>query len=175
MRVKKRELHSVRPQNFKHGRPDYGHLALAYYIALCQGDDTVFRSDCYTTSISIKTKQQLLIYECVLNWKVPAMQIVTMKDSWVGALRYRGGRTRVNTYFTEEGVFFKTSACSRFCKRMVLFVSRYEVCGGEGEIPLAIHEVYTTLTPSDSQVKEPASLLPPLAAAKQAEDYKILS
>ena len=105
MRVKNRELYSVRPQNFKHGRPDYGHLALAYYIALCQGDDTVFRLDCYTTSISIKTKQQLLIYECVLNWKVPAMQIVTMKDSWVGALRYRGGRPRVNTYFTEEGVF----------------------------------------------------------------------
>ena len=31
-----------------------------------------------------------------------------------------GGRTFV-TYFAEEGVFFKTSACPRFCKRRVLF------------------------------------------------------
>ena len=38
------------------------------------------------------------------------------------ALRYRGGGggTRV-TYFAEEGVFFKTSACPSFCKSRVLF------------------------------------------------------
>ena len=60
------------------------------------------------------------------------MQIVTMKDSWVGALRYRGGRTRVNTYFTEEGVFLRPPHVRDFVKKMVLFVSRYEVCGGGG-------------------------------------------
>ena len=30
-----------------------------------------------------------------------------------------GGRTRI-TYFAEEGVFIKTSACQRFCKSRVL-------------------------------------------------------
>ena len=47
-----------------------------------------------------------------------------------GALRCReggrGGLTRV-TYFAQEGVSFKTSACPPFCKRMILFVPRYEV------------------------------------------------
>ena len=51
-----------------------------------------------------------------------------------------GGCIRV-TYFAEDGVFFKTSACPRFCKRRVLFfVPRYEVWGGGGgggvKIPL---------------------------------------
>ena len=41
-----------------------------------------------------------------------------------------GGRTCV-TYFAEEGVFFKTSACPRFCKRMVVFVPRYELWGSK--------------------------------------------
>ena len=67
MRVKNRELYSVRPQNFKHGRPDYGHLALAYYIALCQGDDTVSRLDCYTTSRKKVIKEGVFI-----SWKKSA-------------------------------------------------------------------------------------------------------
>ena len=146
MRVKNRELYSVRPQNFKHGRPDYGHLALAYYIALCQGDDTVFRLDCYTTSISIKTKQQLLIYECVLNWKVPAMQIVTMKDSWVGALRYRGGRTRVNTYFTEEGVFLRPPHVRDFVKEWYFLYPGTKYAGGGGGVKFPLQSTkYTRL------------------------------
>ena len=37
-----------------------------------------------------------------------------------------GGRTRV-THFAEEGVFFKTSACPRFCKGRALFLPPYEV------------------------------------------------
>ena len=41
-----------------------------------------------------------------------------------------GGRTFV-TYFAEEGVFFKTSACPRFCKRRVLFCTQYEVWGSK--------------------------------------------
>ena len=88
-------------------------------------------------------------------------------------LRYRGGRTRVNTYFTEEGVFLRPPHVRDFVKEWYFLYPGTKYAGGE--IPLAIHEVYTTLTPSDSQVKEPASLLPLPAAAKQAEDYKILS
>ena len=44
-----------------------------------------------------------------------------------------------------------------------------------GQNPLTIHEIYAALTPSDSPSDWVPSLLPPLAAAKQAEDYKILS
>ena len=58
-----------------------------------------------------------------------------------------GGRSRV-TYFAEDGVFFKTSACPRFCKRRVLFCTQVQSMGGEN--PLTIHEIYTALTPSDS-------------------------
>ena len=44
-----------------------------------------------------------------------------------------------------------------------------------GQNPLTIHEIYAALTPSDSRSDSGLpSLLPPLAAAKQAEDYKIL-
>ena len=45
-----------------------------------------------------------------------------------------------------------------------------------GQNPLTIHEIYSALTPSDSRNDSGlTSLLPPLSAAKQAEDYKILS
>ena len=39
-----------------------------------------------------------------------------------------GGRTPV-TYFAEEGVFFKTSACQRFCKSRVLFCTQVRSMG----------------------------------------------
>ena len=65
-----------------------------------------------------------------------------------------GGRARV-TYFAEEGVFFKTSACPRFVKEGYIFVPRYEVWGGGGggggENPLKIHEIYAVLTPNNFQ------------------------
>ena len=81
-----------------------------------------------------------------------------------------GGRTRV-TYFAEEGVFFNTSACPRFCKRRVLFCAQVRSMGVK--IPLQSTK-YTRLrrrvTP---EVTELPNLLPPLAAAKHAEDYKI--
>ena len=82
----------------------------------------------------------------------------------------RGGRTRV-TYFAEEWVFFKTFACPRFCKRRVLFCTQVRSMGGEN--PLTIHEIYAALTPCDSEVTGLPSLLPRLAATKQAEDYTI--
>ena len=82
-----------------------------------------------------------------------------------------GGGTRV-TYFAVEGVLFKTSACPRFCKRRVLISTQVRSMGGEN--PLTIHEIYAALTPSDSRSDSGLpSLLPPLAAAKQAEYYKI--
>ena len=46
-----------------------------------------------------------------------------------------------------------------------------------GQNPLTIHKIYAALTPSDSRslnVPGLPSLLPPLAAAKHEEDYKIL-
>ena len=61
----------------------------------------------------------------------------------------------------KKGSFFKTSACPRFCKRRVLFCTKVRSMGVK--IPLQSTK-YTLLC-----------LLPPLAAAKQAEDYKILS
>ena len=85
-----------------------------------------------------------------------------MKCSWPG---YRGGRTRV-TYFAEEGVFFKTSACPRFLKEGYFFVRNMA-----GENPLTIHEIYTALAPGHSR-NEWASKS---AAAKQAENYNIKS
>ena len=52
-----------------------------------------------------------------------------------------GGRTFV-TYFAEEGVFFKTSACPRFCKRRVLFCTQVRSMGVK--IPLQFTK-YTRL------------------------------
>ena len=77
-----------------------------------------------------------------------------------------GGRTRV-MYFAEEGVFFKTSACLRSCKRRVLFSAQVRSMGGGGENPLTIQEIYAALTPSDSR----SDLASKAAVAKQAENY----
>ena len=73
----------------------------------------------------------------------------------------------------KKGSFFKTYACPRFCKRRVLFCTQVRSMGVK--IPLQSTK-YTRLwrrvTP---EVTGLPSLLPPLAAAKQVEDYKILS
>ena len=70
----------------------------------------------------------------------------------------------------KKGSFFKTSACPRICKRRVLFCTKVRSMG------VKIHEIYAALRPSDSRSDSGLpSLLPLLAAAKQAEDYKILS
>ena len=74
----------------------------------------------------------------------------------------------------KKGSCFKTSACPRFCKRRVHFLYPGTKYGGQN--PLTIHEIYAALTPSDSRCDSGLpSLLPALATAKQAEDYKILS
>ena len=76
-----------------------------------------------------------------------------------------GSRIRV-TYFKEEGVFFKTSACPRFVKEGYFSVPWYKVWG---ENPHTINEISAALTPSDSR----SDWASESAAAKQADDYKI--
>ena len=81
----------------------------------------------------------------------------------------RGGSTRL-AYFAEEGVFFKTSACPRFCKRRgPFFVPKYEVWGVK--IPLR------NIRGSDAEwLHEVTGLLgwaSESADARQAEYYKI--
>ena len=70
-----------------------------------------------------------------------------------GALRYRGvgggGGGHLRYVFRGGRGLFKASACPRFCKRRVLFCTRARSMRGEN--PLAIHEIYTALTPSDSR------------------------
>ena len=72
----------------------------------------------------------------------------------------------------KKGSFFKTSTCPRFCKRWVLFCTKVRSMGVK--IPLQSTK-YTRLRRRVSpKVTGHPSLLPPLAAAKHAEDlYKI--
>ena len=87
-----------------------------------------------------------------------------------------GGGTRVQRgaapklrISRKKGSFFKTSACPRFCKRRVLFCTQVRSMGVK--IPVQSTNLTPSYSRSDSGLP---SLLPPLAAAKQAEDYKNL-
>ena len=100
-----------------------------------------------------------------LNYLTKGSAIINSFGGGTQVQRGEGGRTRV-TYFAEDGVFFKTSACPRFCKRRVPFCTQVRSMGGEN--PLTIHEIYAALTPSDS-LSDWAS---ESAAATQA-DYNI--
>ena len=87
-----------------------------------------------------------------------------------GALRYRRGPHLRYVFRGRRGLFLRPP---RFCKRRVLF---YPGTKYGGQNPLTIHKIYGALTPSDSRNDSGlTSLLLPLAAAKQAEDYKVLS
>ena len=81
-----------------------------------------------------------------------------------------GDRSRV-TYFAEEGVFFKTSACPRFSKKKGTFLYPGTKYGCQN--PLTIHEIYAVLTPSHSASDSLSDWAYEFAAAKHAEDYKI--
>ena len=70
----------------------------------------------------------------------------------------------------KEGSFLRPPHVRDFVKEGYFFVPRYEVWGQN--LP-TIHEIYAALTPSDSRSDWASSLLPPLAAAKHAEDYKL--
>ena len=68
-----------------------------------------------------------------------------------------------------RGLFLRPPHVRDFVKEGYFFVPRYEVWGSESPYnPRNIRG-------SDAEVTGLPSLLPPLAAAKQAEDYKILS
>ena len=69
---------------------------------------------------------QLHIHTIFLNGTI--MQFLTDQLPRPGGGGGGGGGTRV-TYFAEEGVFFKTSACPRFCKRRVLFCTHVRSMG----------------------------------------------
>ena len=73
----------------------------------------------------------------------------------------------------KKGSFFKTSACLRFCKRRVLFCTQVRSMGVK--IPLQSTKYTRLWRRVTAEVTGLPSLLPPLAAAKQAEDCKIES
>ena len=75
----------------------------------------------------------------------------------------------------KKGSFLRPPHVRDFVKEGYFFVPRYEVWWSNFP-SVTIHEIYAALTPSYSRSDSGLpSLLPPLAAAKQAEDYKILS
>ena len=88
-----------------------------------------------------------------------------------GGTQVQRGAAPVLRISRKKGSSFKTSACPRFCKRRVLFCTQVRSMGVK--IPLQSTK-YTRLrrrvTP---EVTGLPSLLPPLAAAKHAENYKI--
>ena len=68
-----------------------------------------------------------------------------------GALRFRGG-SHPRYVFRGKGVFFKTSACQRFCKNRTLFCTQVQsMGGGGGGAGVKICSQYTKYTPSDSR------------------------
>ena len=74
----------------------------------------------------------MYMYIC-LFWCVRRYVCMRASPGWGGG-GGGGTRTRV-TYFAEEGVFFNTSACLRFCKGSVLFLypgTKYAEEGGGG-------------------------------------------
>ena len=68
------------------------------------------------------------------------------------------------------GLFFETSACPRFCKRRVPFCTQVRSMGAV-KIPLQSTNYTRLCTRVTPKVTGLPSLLPPLAAPKQAEDY----
>ena len=110
----------------------------------------------------------------------------TVKTCIVTLARGGGGGTQIQwgphqrnrDVFRGRRGLFKTSACPRFCKRRVLIciqVQSMSEGGGGGGVKIPLQSTkYTRLwrrvTPEMTGLP---SLLPPLAAAKQAEDYKI--
>ena len=90
-----------------------------------------------------------------------------------GGTRVQRGAAQALRISRKKGSFFKTSGCPRYCKRRVLFCTKVRSTGVK--IPLQSTKyarLWRWVTP---EVTGLPSLLPPAAAAKQAEDYKILS
>ena len=97
-----------------------------------------------------------LVARAVLNKCIDISRSVPGGGGGGGALRYRGGP---HPHYVFRG-------------RRVRSIGGGGGGGGSGrEIPLTIHGIYAALMPSDC--RRLPSLLPALAAAKRAEDYKI--
>ena len=90
-----------------------------------------------------------------------------------GALRYRGGPHPRYIFRGRRGLFLRPPHVHDFVKEGYFFVPRYEVWGVK--IPLQSVKYMRLRRRVTSKVTGLPSLLPPLAAAKQAEDYKISS
>ena len=100
----------------------------------------------------------------------PHCEKCSLQTRGEGALRYRGGGGAHLRYVFRRrtGIFLRPLHVRDFVKEGYFFVPRYEVWG---QNPLTIHETYAALTPSDSR----SIWASEFAAAKHAEDYKILS
>ena len=81
-----------------------------------------------------------------------------------GAFRYRRGPHLRYVFRGGRGLFLRPPHVRDFVKEGYFFVPRYEVWGSK-----------SPYNPRNIRGSGLTSLLPPLAAAKQAEDYKILS
>ena len=86
----------------------------------------------------------------------------------MGALRYRGGPHLSYVFRGRRGLFLRPPHVRDFVKEGYCFVPRCEVWWSKSS---TIHEIYAALTPSDSR----SDWASESAAAKHAEDYKILS
>ena len=116
----------------------------------------------YTTTIATNaiTREERTVFSCV--------------PMYCGGTHVQRGAAPSVRITRKKGSFFKTSTCPRFCKRRVLFCTKVRSMGVK--IPLQSTK-YTRLRRRVSpKVTGHPSLLPPLAAAKHAEDlYKIIS
>ena len=85
-----------------------------------------------------------------------------------GALRYRRGPHLRYVFRGRRGLFLRPPHVRDFVKEGYFVVPRYEVWGSKSPYN---PQIYAVLTPSDFRNDWVPSLLPPLAAAKQAEDF----
>ena len=66
---------------------------------------------------------------CILSTEFVMLQTAPHTTSQRVALRYRGGPHLRYVFRRRRGLFFKTSACPRFCKRRVLFCTQVRSMG----------------------------------------------
>ena len=85
-----------------------------------------------------------------------------------GELRYRGGAHLSYVFRGRRGHFLRPLHVRDFVKEGYFL---YQGTKYGGQNPLTIHEIYAALAPSDSR----SDWASKSAAAKHAEDYKILS
>ena len=125
-------------------------------------DTTCYHPNLLSTDIYLTEKA----YEALSLWVVP-------NHENLGLTQVQKGVPPSLRISRKKGSFFKTSACPRFCIRRVLFCTQVRSMGVK--IPLQSTKYTRFWRRVTPEVTGLPSLLPPLAAAKHAEDYKILS